>query len=185
MTPTPIAYRIATPEDADAIARIQTDGWRHAYRGMMPDRLLNGPLLEDHQLLWSRLMASGRDPAPLLALADGAPVGFCASGRTNSGLPYEGEIFALYIDQAWTRHGIGRRLMLASARRFLAEGKHSLMLWTLQLNTRARAFYESLGGIAVGEEQHCFGGTWLTEIAYGWAETETLIAQAEQQEKRA
>ncbi|MFD2262718.1 GNAT family N-acetyltransferase [Lacibacterium aquatile] len=173
-----LAFRLAQIADADVIARIQTDGWRDAYRGLMPDRLLDGPLLEDHCLLWRRLLASGSDPMPLLALGGGAEVGFCAMGKSRSGLPYETEVFALYIDTAWHRVGVGRRLMRASAIRAREAGSGSLMLWTLARNARARAFYQRLGGIAVGEEEHCFGGTWLTEVAYAWADIDRLITHA-------
>lgn len=179
-----LAFRQAQLADADVIARIQTDGWREAYRGLMPDRLLDGPLLEDHCLLWRRLLASGSDPMPLLALGNGSEVGFCAMGRSRSGLPYETEIFALYIDQAWHRMGVGRRLMLGSAIRARDAGSGSLMLWTLARNARARAFYQRLGGIAVGEEEHSFGGTWLTEVAYAWADIDTLITAASKEAPR-
>ena len=33
--------RRATPEDARAISEVQIAGWRHAYRGIVPDAMLD------------------------------------------------------------------------------------------------------------------------------------------------
>ena len=37
---TPAVVRTARAEDADAIARVQVDTWRVAYRGLMPDETI-------------------------------------------------------------------------------------------------------------------------------------------------
>ena len=34
--------RRARPEDAEAVARVHVAGWRHAYRGLLPDDYLDG-----------------------------------------------------------------------------------------------------------------------------------------------
>ncbi len=165
-----IRYRLATLEDADAIADLQTAGWRDAFRGIMPDAVLDGPLDQSHRRLWRRLLKTGGVPMPLLALdAVGSLLGFCSSGSPRASLfPQDVEIYALYVRQDMRRVGLGRKLVGLVADRALRAGYSTLMLWTLEANSRARAFYEHLGGRVAGRELHEFEGQYLPEIAYVW-----------------
>lgn len=171
----PVTIRDATRDDIETIAQIQTEGWRDSYRGIMPDALLDGPLLESHVRLWTRIFDAGSEPEPFLAEADGHAAGFLSAGSVRgSNLDYDVEVYAIYIRSAYRRRGVGLRLMAHTARTALARGKRTLMLWTLEANNRARRFYTGLGGAAVGREIHRFDGISLPEIAYGWDHIETL-----------
>ena len=54
----------------------------------------------------------------------------------------------------------------------------SMLLWVLEANVPARAFYEALGGIVVRHQPIEIGGATLTEIAYGWADLAPLLQTA-------
>jgi len=163
-------FRPATLDDVPTIAAIQTAGWRENFRGMIPDRMLDGPLHHDHMALWRRVLPELIRPPALLAFdLHGEPAGFIAAGPPRgSDLPYDGEIYAIYVVKAHQRCGLGLRMMLAMTDRLKQQHCRTMMLWTLEGNARARAFYESLGGRPVAREFHPFDTATLPEIAYGW-----------------
>ena len=55
------------------------------------------------------------------------------------------------------------------------QGFKSLLIWVLKENEPARRFYEALGGINVAEKDVEIGGASLTEVAYGWADIQSLV----------
>ncbi|HEX9677069.1 MAG TPA: GNAT family N-acetyltransferase, partial [Anaerolineales bacterium] len=71
--------------------------------------------------------------------------------------------------------GCGRDLMLCSAERLLREGMRSMLLWVLAENP-SRGFYERLGGRQLEEKQITIEQDVLTEVAYGWADLQDLLA---------
>ena len=54
-----VLVRRAVVDDADAIERVRTDTWRDAYRGLMPDSLLNG--LGDTRIRIDYVTRDGRE----------------------------------------------------------------------------------------------------------------------------
>ncbi len=168
------SLRRARKDDFGAIARVQTDGWRDSFRGVMPDNVLDGPLLEDHRTLWRRMLSSrggfGDDGHPWLAVdATGRVIGFSAYGPVRgSSWSHDAEIYALYVETAWHGHGLGRALVRQTAKSLLEQHRTSLLLWALEDNLKARAFYEHIGGKLIDREAHNFGGVWLPEVAYEW-----------------
>jgi ribosomal protein S18 acetylase RimI-like enzyme len=125
-----------------------------------------------------RLLLVATEPAPD---GDGEDiVGFTSGGRrrgrARSDLPYDAEIYTLYIARARRGQDLGCRLMASMAMRLELFGHSSVMLWTLQDNAPGRAFYEALDGRLIAERDDWFGGHPLKEVAYGWPRLETLLA---------
>src|SRR5262245_22570411 len=73
-----IEYAEAIDIDAEALARLHVDSWRSAYRGILPDAFLDGPLEADRLRLWRQRAALPPDQRPLVLTArmDAALVGF-------------------------------------------------------------------------------------------------------------
>jgi hypothetical protein len=67
--------RAAVPADADAIAEVWLRSWQTAYRGLVPDAVLDALSLEYRQGLWRDRLARG-EPA-LVAEHDGGVAGYC------------------------------------------------------------------------------------------------------------
>jgi hypothetical protein len=42
------------------------------------------------------------------------------------------------------------------------------VLWVLKSNTRARSFYERMGGRLLGEKSVSIGPRLYAEVSYGW-----------------
>ena len=180
-----VVIRAAAFADADAIASLHVASWRDAFRGMIPDTVLDGPMLDERQPMWRQVLAIM--PAGRLSLvavdeaanADAPIVGFTSGGRRRgrerAGLPYESEIYTLYIAQARRGQHLGCRLMASMAMRLQLFGHENLMLWTLRDNAPGRAFYEALGGRMIAERDEWFGGVLLKEVGYGWPRIDGLL----------
>ena len=74
------AIRLASPDDATAIAKVRVDSWRATYRGMIPDGYLDGMTVEAIAAIWERILTAPPNPThTFVAEKDGEVVGF-ASG---------------------------------------------------------------------------------------------------------
>jgi len=166
-----ILIRNAEQEDARAIALVRVDSWRSTYRGLLPASFLNGLSYRDAEHHWNGILA---DPAQhgwaYVAEADGGQVvGFSLCGRTRDPLlPLEGELFALYLLQSHQRRGIGRQLFLAAVHQLRRAGLRGMLVWALETNQPARAFYERMGGTPAGQKNSVFGGMRVIQVAYRW-----------------
>ena len=171
----------AKPKDAAAIARVHVDTWRTAYAGILPDDFLDSLQYANSEAVWSAAIAADRPGACLLVAetAEDEVVGFAYGAPEREGKPvYRGEIFAIYVLQAYQRQGAGRRLFSAAARRLHKAGFDAFLLWVLKDNLPARQFYESLGGAYLAEKTITIGGTDLVEVSYGWREIADITGEA-------
>jgi ribosomal protein S18 acetylase RimI-like enzyme len=171
-----ITIRAATPADAPAIGRVHVQSWREAYGGLLSADLLGSVSETVRAAMWRGAL----DAQPPISLyvavrADGDLVGFAAGGpRRGSALPFDAEVYAIYLLGAARRRGCGRRLMATLAAALRARQLRSLCLWVLRENAQARAFYERLGGEVVGERTQTEGEDRLAEVAYGWSDVNAL-----------
>jgi ribosomal protein S18 acetylase RimI-like enzyme len=189
-----LLIRSAEFSDAEAIAHLHVASWRDAYRGMIPDAVLDGPLLDERMPMWRQvlaitpagrlvLVATARPPEAAAAGGEaGAPteipplLGFASGGRLRGRRArYDAEIYTLYIAAAARRQNIGCRLMASMAIRLKLFGHDSAMLWTLADNGPARRFYEMLDGEPAGTRTERFGGAALDEVAYAWPRLDALL----------
>ena len=119
------------------------------------------------------------DPGPgvTLAAADRyGLVGYAQGGPSRRGTPGEAEIHTLYVLRQAQGQGLGKRLMLETARALAANGATSLMISVLRDNLRARGFYEHLAGEPETPRQEPGpGGRLLFEVAYRWADIRSLF----------
>jgi hypothetical protein len=188
---TDLLIRAAALEDAEAIAALHVASWRDSFRGMIPDSVLDGPMLDERLPMWRQAlttMPSGRfvlvatEPGPGELGPEGEPpriAGFASGGRRRgrerANLAFDAEIYTLYIAEARRGQNLGCRLMASMALRLQLFGHGSVMLWTLQANMPGRAFYEGLGGRPVGPREEWFAGTPLREVGYGWPRIDYLL----------
>jgi L-amino acid N-acyltransferase YncA len=174
-----ITIRAASTGDCDKVGALQVKTWLETYRGLVPDSVLDKLSTVDQAATWRRILA--REPPVSMAVAEepsGRLLGFAAGGpRRGQRLPHDSEVYAIYVLGAAQRQGLGRALMAVVGRQLQAQGGRSLCLWVLRDNDPARQFYESLGGVAVGEKTESMGGARLAEVAYGWEDLGGFLAQ--------
>lgn len=169
-----VTIREATPADALAIAHVHVDAWRTTYRGIVPDDFLRDLSYEGRGAMWAPLLSAPQAGIVFVAEDDGQAVGFASGGPEMSGDSiYKGELYAIYVLDAYHGQGIGRRLASAIARWLTARGMTSLLVWVAARNP-ARHFYEALGGKYLRTKQETIGGAAVEEIAYGWTDISKL-----------
>ncbi|MFM9865866.1 MAG: N-acetyltransferase family protein [Micropepsaceae bacterium] len=142
--------RPAQLSDANAIAEVHVRAWRETYRGIMPDKVLDGLAVDRKAAQWSATIAGLQEKRQVLSVAVddfGTIVGFAGGGAAREpALTTNGEIYAINLVMQATRKGLGTRLMLAMAEGLTGSGFADAGLWVLEKNIGARWFYESLGG---------------------------------------
>lgn len=165
----PLSIRRARPQDAQAIARVHVDGWRWAYREIMPEGVLEGLSVTDRAAGWTQSLTAFASPSVWVAERDGRVVGFAWTGpsRDADALPTTGELLAIYLEPELVGTGIGRALMARAELELRADGFVGATLWVLAANHLARRFYEASGWSPDGASKHeAFGGIELHEVRY-------------------
>jgi GNAT superfamily N-acetyltransferase len=175
--PIALIIRRAELNDARAIAEVQVDTWRTTYRGIMSDDFLAALSYEQREAAWRRVL-SDLDPIRLGYVATDhseTVIGFIHGGpEREGGSECGGEIYAIYVLEAFQRRAVGRRLTATLAQKLVDAGLLSLLVWVLEKN-HFRAFYEALGGQLLGQKQITVEGGPSVEVAYGWRNAQVLI----------
>lgn len=138
--------RWANPKDSKALALIHTAGWQAAYKGIIPDEILDNISVEKRSKYFEAALTEGRDETALIEV-DTITAGFLTLGhnRDEDLDNTYGEIWGLYLlPQYWDR-GIGRRLMEWGTQELINRGYKYATLWVLVDNNRGKNFYFKLG----------------------------------------
>ena len=173
-----LTIRPATPNDAQAVARIRVQGWRFAYQGLISQDYLDSlSVAEDTERIRGYLSqfphnsphsrpeavqgsSDGEKRSFMLAARGDAVLGFCrfsaAPNKTNRAeraVPAGtmiGRLHSLYIDPDSLGQSIGHTLMNHALSTFAAWGCERATLWVLEGNSRAISFYERQGWRCTG-----------------------------------
>ncbi|MFC9708086.1 GNAT family N-acetyltransferase [Paenibacillus sp. NPDC056933] len=162
--------RPAREGDVEAVAHVHTESWKTTYRGIVPDDFLDNLTKESRLSQWERNIRSGEKDQILVVAEepDGEIVGFACGGKEREGkLPYDAELYAIYLLKEVQQTGIGQQLARHVVRYLHTLDMRNLLIWALEQNSACR-FYEKMGGIPVQTQQIRIGGQDLTEVAYGW-----------------
>jgi GNAT superfamily N-acetyltransferase len=141
--------RRALPADGAAIGRVHSESWRVTYAGLVSARYLAG--LDEDRLArgWRERL---RAPAPaelvLVGELDGRVAGFalsrpCADGPDLIG--FAGELQMLYVHPSAQRRRLGRALFEATRDALAGQRLFWLVVWVVEANHAARAFYRRVG----------------------------------------
>ncbi|WP_019181450.1 GNAT family N-acetyltransferase [Microbacterium yannicii] len=143
-----VTVRIATTDDALAIARVHLQTWRETYTGKLADDVIEGRPIPERAAALVRLL-SGESPfgpqTLWVAEREGTIVGFAWAGDCrDEDRTGQAELYAINVLRAHHGSGAGQRLLDASV------GDDAASLWVLEDNPRARAFYERNRFVADG-----------------------------------
>ena len=168
-------YRIPTVADAEAIARLHVASWREAYRGIVPDSVLDTVDVDDRIARWRSYLAV-EGMVTFLAEVAGAAAGFIRAGKPIEPIVEgaDGHIFALYVLRRHHRQGIGRGLLGRAARQWLAQGGRALSGGVLTDNAPAVAFYQGVGASFAQADTYHWDGHDLPESIYVFSNLEEL-----------
>ena len=158
-------------EDAGAIAALHVKSWRSAYRGLVPDEFLAGPVEDDRRKLWeSRLSVPDEGRLVLKAIDDrDTMVGFTCVLRDAD--PAWGPLLDnLHVTPELKGRGIGALLLQASRAWSSAVSPGQPMhLWVLEGNLQARHFYDrERGEIVERQIVELTAGILVPALRYVW-----------------
>lgn len=155
--------RAAVRDDADAIADVHIASWRAGYGHVIPESVLFADDFEPRRrAIWTewrfgpaqRIIVSVDETDRVVGFATYGPERERARGNTG-----RGELYAFYFHPDTWGSGAAADLMARVHERLGAEGFGEAVLWVLDDNPRARAFYERHGwsptGIDADYDVHC------------------------------
>lgn len=181
--------RAAQAADAPAMGRVMVDTYLRAHQGQVPDeawhRRQEEWTPEVSAANWARAMSTmaedshaheclyiavenATQPEQVIGLIMGGP-------SAVAGYEGVGDIYALYVDFAYQRRGIGRKLVQAAARHLHHLGMTALIIRCLSTNAPGNRFYSALGGQLVGEGEVDEYGYRIPECIYYWADSAVLL----------
>lgn len=135
-------WRIAplAAEHVHSLAACHIDCWREAYRGLVPDHVLDAFDIDRRAEQWERIRV--RYPGSThVAVVDDHVIGFANAGASRDESPITPtELNALYVRAAWYGTGVAHDLIRAA----VTPGT-PCSLWVFEKNPRAQAFYRKHG----------------------------------------
>lgn len=147
----------------DAVSRIYEESWKYAYKGIVPQDYLDALQTGD----WA-LNLEHPDLRTLVCDADGVLVGACSFGPSRlPQFPRWGEIVSLYLLPAYMGKGCGKMLLESAIAELKRQGYKDVLLWVLEKNDRAKAFYRRSGFSPTDDHlETTIGGKRLQEVRY-------------------
>ncbi len=158
--------RSATRADADGITDVQVASWRAGYAHVFPQSVLYDDDFDSSRRTFWHLWRFAPGHRVAVAVEPGNEharvVGFSSYGPERErarGFTGRGEVWAFYLHPDVWGTGLAPSMMEYTETRLQAEGFDSAVLWVLDDNPRARAFYEKFGwkvsGISADFDAYC------------------------------
>ena len=154
--------RPASPDDAGEIAHIQLTTWRHAYRRILPQHVVDG--IDEEWVTRRWLTSIEAPPSPrhriLVAIEQAQQaylVGFAATGEADEAAlapdedpagilrPDVASITDLLVEPRWARRGHGSRLLAACADLWREDDFAAAVAWSFEADTAMLGFLTSAG----------------------------------------
>jgi GNAT superfamily N-acetyltransferase len=178
-----LLIRRAVDTDAASIAQVHVAAWRSTYTGIVAQSHIDRLSVADFTARWLGRLRDTTDSSPTVLVAldnHGAITGFVSGGKTRDGtVPFDGELYAIYLLKSAQGKGLGRRLVEELAKRLLSQGHTSLCVSVLTDNPACH-FYERLGAVWIRDVPHVLGGQTYQASWYGWHDLRRLTKPADE-----
>lgn len=162
--------RRAQDGEAQVIAKVHVASWQGAYRGLIPDEILDGLSVERRAQWWSQAIKDPEIDVFVSLDEAGRIVGFASiqASRDADAPEATGELTTIYLLPEWWGRGRGRALLETCLDRARQRGFARVTLWVLDSNQRARRFYEKAGFTTDGasKTETVAPGVVLEEVRY-------------------
>lgn len=162
-----VTVRAALPGEGRSFAETKRAIWQTAYRGLLPDRFLDELDLVPSPEAWEDAIAAGSPP--FVAMDGDRMVGVAAAGASigDDAAPGRGQLYLIYLQPVVWGTGVGAELHAACLERMRGVGCTEAVLWVLEGNERAAAFYRKMGWQPDGATQvDDRGDVRLHEVRY-------------------
>ncbi len=167
-----INIRLAEKKDADEIARVHCNTWQVTYKGIVPDSYLEEVRSfycsgESRQFIEESI--EHFDKSVWVAEFDDQIAGFIEAGPNRfSELPYDAEIYAIYVDPLFQGRGLGRLLFDAFRFHFLPKYNFKSFGVRVLSENRSVEFYKKQGGKVLSTSIEEIGGKDLEVFSFCW-----------------
>lgn len=145
--------------------RLHALSWRSVYRGILPDDFLEQEYTPEKRTAALRKSWENRSNEQFyIVYVDGVPAGmlaFCPTEDANVG-----DVKGLYLLPPFQGQGFGRALMDWALEKLKALGCREAILWVLEENQPARAFYAHCGFLPDEGRQELTLGKPVTIVRY-------------------
>jgi len=169
--------REARLEDVQGIAMVVVDTWLSKYQGLMPDEHLNKLSYVDRERSFTELLQNPSDDKFKFVVENniGKIIGVAIGGLERSEQTiYKGEIYAIYVLEAYQRNGLGKNLVRMAIEWLKGLNINSMIVWVLA-GSKFRAFYESFGGQEADEKTFEYDEFTADLVAYGWEDLSKVV----------
>ncbi len=159
--------RRAQVSDAAVLGEILSLSWQAAYKGIVPEGILERLNPESRAEVFVSLFAEGNGEISL-ALEDGQAAGFVMTGKCRDEDAGDtcGEVWSVYLKPEYWRKGIGTALLSHGMEQLKEQGYTKAVLWVIEGNSSAAAFYEKNGFKPDGTRRAIEIGKTLYEVRY-------------------
>lgn len=158
-------------EDIEQVAKILIDSWKIAYKDIIDKSFLQNlslrekiEKLKEEYRTGTHIIARNKETNEILGITRFGK----RLDELDRFIKYDGEIYALYVKPGLLRKKIGSKLLLYAKESLKEQGKHKIIIWCLKENEPSRKFYESMGGILLGEKICNIGGKDYPLVGYGY-----------------
>ncbi|MBU5593510.1 GNAT family N-acetyltransferase [Clostridium sp. MSJ-4] len=159
--------RYANIDDAKILGEIHSQSWKLAYKGIVPDEILNNITTEKRQKYFEKALTEGWEEDAII-FNDNKAVGLICIGKcrdTDKEGSY-GEIWGIYLLPEYWNMGIGSELINWGISELKKRNCDKVTLWVLEDNLNARKFYEKFGFEHDGTINEITIGKKLNEYRY-------------------
>ncbi len=145
-----VSARLAWPDDAASIARVQLAGWREMYADLLPAEVLDSLDADEFTARWTALLTAPKDARMrvLVALERADVRGFALvhpSADPDADQVADGEVGELVIDPEHRGEGHGSRLLQAAVDTLRADRFTRVRWWITSTDDALREFVASSG----------------------------------------
>ena len=144
--------------DEQALAYVQTESWKAAFKEIVPADLLSKcTQLERATAMYKRLLAEQKGNGYMLEL-DGKPhcIAWWDAAR-DADMAGFAELICIHSLKAGWHQGYGSLMMRQILADVKSAGYAKILLWVFDSNVRAIKFYEAHGFVASGRKQSALG----------------------------
>ncbi len=160
--------RKAEPKDAKKLAQIHIDSWKVAYRGLVPDNILEKLNYDKRKIGFKEALEKELEET-YIAEDKNEFFGFVTIGKCRDedlDCSSVAELWGIYLDPKCWRRGIGSSLFSFVEDKFISRGYHEYVLWAFEGNICGDLFYRAMGHIPDGARKVLRRGKDLNVIRY-------------------
>lgn len=159
--------RYATINDARILAQIHSTSWKVAYKGIVPNSVLDNITVEKREKHFEQALKEEREKNAIIFKGN-KPAGLICIGKCRDSDQDDscGEIWGIYLHPDYWNMGIGLVLLKWGLDELTKKGYKKATLWVLEDNLSARKFYEKAGFKHDGLIKEIKVGKVLNEYRY-------------------